>query len=156
VIDAAASTPLVALHALSASIWVGGLVAIFVVARAASATLEPAQRIALFRAVGRSYGIVGSVALLVALASGAALLRGHPWNGTLIAATIAAAALLVVLVAGMAQARAMTRLRRRALTEPAGGLDAEVRRGAALATALRAAIGALTLLLVVLGSALAS
>jgi uncharacterized membrane protein len=150
---AAASTPLVALHALSASIWAGGLVAIFVVARAASATLEPAQRIALFRSVGRSYGIVGSLALLVALVSGALLLRGHAWDGTLIAATIAAAALLVVLVAGMAQARAMTRLRRRALADP--GLDPHVRKGAVLATVLRAAIAALTLLLVVLGSALA-
>ena len=153
-IGVATSTPLVALHALAASIWVGGLVAILVVARAASTTLEPAQRIALFRSVGRSYGIVGSVALLVALASGAALLRGHTWDGTLIAAAIAAAALLVVLAAGMAQARAMTRLRRRALAEP--GLDPQVRNGAVLATALRAAIGALTLILLVLGSALAS
>jgi uncharacterized membrane protein len=155
VIGAAASTPLVALHALSASIWVGGLVAISVVARAASVTLEPAQRIALFRSVGRSYGIVGSVALLIALASGALLLRGHAWDGALIAAAVVAAALLVVLAAGMAQARAMTRLRRRALADPSGALDPEVRRGAVLATALRATIGALTLLLVMLGSALA-
>jgi uncharacterized membrane protein len=156
VIGAAASTPLVAIHALAASIWVGGLVAIFVVARAASATLEPAQRIALFRSLGRSYGIVGSIALLVALGSGALLLRGHPWDGELITATIVAGALLVALAAGMAQARAMTRLRRRALTEPSSGLDSQVRKGAALAAALRATIGVLTLVLVVLGSALAS
>ena len=155
-IGVAASTPLIALHALTASIWVGGLVAIFVVSRAATATLEPAQRVALFRSVGRSYGIVGSAALLVALASGALLLRGHPWNATLIAATIIAALLLLALAAGMAQARAMTRLRSRALTDPGGALDPEVRRGAVRATALRGAIALLTLILAVLGASLAS
>jgi uncharacterized membrane protein len=155
---AAASVPLIAVHALAASIWVGGLVAIFVVARAASATLEPAQRVALFRSVGRSYGVVGSVALLVALITGALLLRGHPWEALLSAAAIVAATLLVVLAAGMAQARAMTRLRRRALAQPFGGeaLEAAVRRGAILATILRATIGVLTLALVLLGAALTS
>lgn len=153
-IPTGASTPLVALQALSASIWVGGLVAILVVARAASATLEPAQRVAFFRALGRSYGIVGSLALLVALASGALLLRGHPWDGLLIAAAIAAGALLVATGVGMAQARAMTRLRRRALAEPSETIDARVRHGAALAGALRGAIALLTLALVVLGAAL--
>jgi uncharacterized membrane protein len=156
VIAAAASTPLIALHALAASIWVGGLVAIVVVARAASATLEPAQRVAFFRALGRSYGVVGSVALLVALATGALLLHGHPWDGLLIATALAAAALLVATAVGIAQARAMTRLRRRALAEPGEAIDAQVRRGAALAGALRGAIALITLTLVVLGSALAA
>jgi uncharacterized membrane protein len=156
VIAAAASTPLIALHALAASIWVGGLVAIVVVARAASATLEPAQRVAFFRALGRSYGVVGSVALLVALATGALLLRDHPWDGLLIATAVAAAALLVPTAVGIAQARAMTRLRRRALAEPSEAIDARVRRGAALAGALRGAIALFTLVLVVLGAALAA
>jgi uncharacterized membrane protein len=152
---AAASTPLIALHALAASIWVGGLVAIFVVARAASASLEPAQRVAFFRALGRRYGVVGSVALLVALVTGAALLRGHSWDGLLIATAIAAAALLVATGIGIAQARAMSRLRRRALEEFRGDiLNPRVRRGAALAAGLRGAIGLLTLALVVLGAAL--
>jgi uncharacterized membrane protein len=156
-IAAAASTPLIALQALAASIWVGGLVAIFVVARAASATLDPAARVAFFRALGRRYGVVGSVALLVALATGALLLRGHPWDGLLIATAIVAGALLVAAVAGMAQARAMTRLRRRALSGTGTvGLEPRIRRGAALAGALRGAIALLTLALVVLGAALAS
>lgn len=150
----AASVPLLVIHALAASIWVGGLVAIFVVARAASATLGQAQRIALFRALGRAYGVVGSVALLVALASGALLLRGHPWDGLMIATAVVAAALLAVTAAGMAQARAMSGLRRRALNS--ASLGDRVRRGAILASALRAAIGLLTLALVVLGAALAA
>lgn len=153
-ITLAASTPLVALGALAASIWVGGLVAIFVVARAASASLEPAQRVAFFRELGRRYGIVGSIALVVALLCGAALLSGHPWDGLLVATAVAAGALLLATAAGMAQARAMTRLRRRALAEPSEAIEARVRRGAALAGALRGAIGLLTLALVVLGAAL--
>jgi uncharacterized membrane protein len=156
-IAVAASAPLIAVNALAASIWIGGLVAIFVVARAASATLDPAARVTFFRALGRSYGVVGSVALLVALATGAALLRGHPWDGLLIATAIAAAALLVATGVGMAQARAMTRLRRQALSGGAGfALEARVRRGAALAAALRGTIALLTLALVGLGAALAA
>jgi len=148
----ATSVPLLVVGALAAAIWVGGLVAIFIVARTASATLEPAQRIAFFRSLGRTYGIVGSVALLVALAAGAILLDDHPWDGLLVAAAIVAAALLLALAAGMAQARAMTRLRRRAIDAPA--LAGQVRRGAVLAAALRGAIGLLTLTLVILGAAL--
>jgi uncharacterized membrane protein len=148
----AASVPLVAVELLAASIWVGGLIAIFVVARAASATLAPPERIAFFRALGRTYAILGTLALLVALAAGAILLDGHPWDGLLIAATIVAAALLLALATGMAQARTMTRLRRRALDAPE--LNDRVRRGATLAAALRATIAILTLTLVILAAAL--
>ncbi|MBS1676135.1 MAG: hypothetical protein JST08_02000 [Actinobacteria bacterium] len=148
----AASVPLVTIELVAASIWVGGLVAIFVVARSASATLAPVERITFFRALGRSYGIVGSLALLVALAVGAILLRGHPWDGLLVTTAVVAGALVLALATGMAQARAMTRLRRRALAAPE--LDGRVRRGAALAGALRGMIGVLTLALVVLAAAL--
>jgi uncharacterized membrane protein len=148
----AASVVLLVVHALSAAIWIGGLVAILVVARAASATLDPAARIEFFRALGRAYGVVGGLALLVALASGAILLDDHPWDGLLIATAIVAGALLLALATGVAQARAMTRLRRRALESPE--LGARVHRGAALAGALRGLIALLTLALVILGAAL--
>ncbi len=151
-ISRAASAPLVAVELAAASIWVGGLVAIFVVARAASATLGPAERIAFFRALGRAYAPVGCLALLVALAVGAVLLADRPWDGVLIATAIVAGALLLALATGMAQARAMTRLRRRALDAPE--LGERVRRGAVLAGTLRGIIGALTLALVVLAAAL--
>ena len=153
--SATASVPLIAVHALAASIWVGGLVAVFIVVRAASRTLEPAQRVEFFRALGRSYGIVGSIALLVALASGAILLDGHPWDGLMVAAVVVAGVLLVATAAGMARARAMTRLRRQAITEVGSEpLVARVHRGAIVAATLRACIGILTLVLVVLGAAL--
>jgi hypothetical protein len=149
----AASVPLIAVSALASAIWIGGLVAIFVVARVASATLGETERISFFRALGRTYGIVGGVSLLVALAGCAILLDGHAWDGLLIATAIVAGALVVATVAGVAQARAMTRLRRRALSGPTL-LGEQVHRGAIVAAALRGAIAMLTLILVVLGSAL--
>ncbi|HET7052807.1 MAG TPA: hypothetical protein VFI09_02685 [Solirubrobacterales bacterium] len=154
-IPTAASVPLLVVNAIASAIWVGGLVAIFVVARAASRTLDPAQRVAFFRALGRAYGVVGTTALLVAIASGAILLDDHPWDALLIATAIVTGALLLAAGAGMAQARAMTRLRRSALERTADAeVVARVRRGALLATALRGAIAIFTLALVVLGAAL--
>jgi hypothetical protein len=149
----AASVPLVAVSAVASAVWIGGLVAIFIVARVASATLGQEQRIRFFRALGRTYGIVGTVALLVALAGGAVLLDGHPWDVLLIATAIVAGALVTATIAGIVQARAMTRLRRRALSGPTL-LREQVRRGAIIAATLRVAIAVLTLTLVVLGSAL--
>jgi uncharacterized membrane protein len=154
VIAGAAAVPLIALNLLASAIWVGGLVAIFVVARVTSATLEPSARIAFFRALGRLYGIVGCSALLVAMVTGAILLRDHPWEGLLIATAVVACNLLAATAIGIRQARRMTRLRRRALSGPTL-LQEQVRRGAIAATTLRATIGALTLALVVLASALA-
>jgi hypothetical protein len=149
----AASVPLVAVSAVAAAVWIGGLVAIFIVARVASATLGQEERIRFFRALGRSYGIVGSAALLVALAGGAVLLDDHPWDALLIATAVVAGALVAATIAGMAQARTMTRLRRRAISGPTL-LREQVRRGAIVAATLRGAIAVLTLTLVVLGSAL--
>lgn len=148
------SLPLVSLSLFAASIWTGGLVAIFVVARTAAKTLQTGQRVEFFRVLGRSYGVVGTGALLVGLAAGALLLRGHPWSATQIAAAAVAGALLAATAGGMLQARAMTRLRRRALhQDPA--LGPMLRRGARLAAALRGSIGLLTIVLMVLGAALA-
>jgi hypothetical protein len=155
VIPLAASTPLVTVELLASSIWVGGLVAILVVARATSATLVDGARVDFFRALGRRYGVVGGLALLVSFACGAALLSGHPWEWRLIVTAVLASSLLIVTGIGVWQARRMTRLRARALTGPAF-LEEQVRRGALAATVLRGAIGLITLALVVLAAALAS
>jgi uncharacterized membrane protein len=140
----------------AATVWVGGLVAIFVVARVAQRTLEPRERVAFFRGLGRAYGPVGGTALAVALGCGAALLYGRAWDGMLITVTVIAACLVAVTAAAVVQARRMTRLRQEALRNPghpvlAGG----VRRGALSAAALRAAIAALSLALIALGVLLA-
>ncbi len=149
---------LLGVFTLGSCVWVGGYVAIAVVARVATRTLEPAQRVAFFRGLGRSYLLVGGSALVVALGTGAGLASDHAGDRGLVLATVAvAAALIVSLVAGAGQARRMTRLRATALTarsdEP---LARRVQRGARAATLLRATIGLLSLALIALGALLAT
>jgi uncharacterized membrane protein len=142
---------------LASCVWVGGYVAIAVVARVAVRTLEPAQRVAFFRGLGRSYLRVGAPALVVALGTGAGLAGDHAWDAALLATAVTAAALVGSLAVGVAQARRMTRLRVAALETPHDEpLVRRVRRGARAATLLRAAIGLLSLALIALGTLLAA
>jgi hypothetical protein len=136
--------------ALATAVWIGGLAAIFVMARVA-------ERVAFFRRPGRTYGLVGGTALRTALASGAVLAATHRWDGRLTASTVVAAGLVAATVAGVAQARRMTLLRQDALRPPGRPeLTAKVRRGARNATVLRAAIAALSLALLALGTVIAT
>ena len=146
---------LVTVLVLSACVWVGGYVAIGVVARVATHTLDPAARVSFFRGLGRSYLRVGTPALLIALATGAALTTEHGWDGRAVTAAILAALLLAALAFGVAQARRMTRLRAGALSSGSVEGAERVRRGARAAAVLRAGIGVLTLALVVVGALLA-
>jgi putative copper export protein len=142
---------------LACSIWVGGFVAIVVVARVARAQLDRPAQIAFFRALGRRYLVVGLSSLVVALAAGVALLTQRDWDTTALAAVIVAAALVVVTLAGVAQARGMTRARAREMRAPQDAeLARRVQRGAARAVALRASIGGLTLAQLALAAVLAS
>lgn len=151
-----ASGALEGLLILAAAVWIGGLVAIFVVARVAGRTLQPRERVAFFRGLGRAYGPVGGTALAVGLGCGAALLFGRAWDGTLITAAVVAACLVTVTAAGVAQARRMTRLRQEALRNPGDPtLAGAVRRGSISAAALRATIAVLSLALIGLGVLLA-
>jgi uncharacterized membrane protein len=152
-----AEASLVAVLVLATAVWIGGLVAIFVVARVAHATLEVAERVTFFRGLGRAYGLAGGMALTIALASGAVLAATYRWDGQLTASTVVAAGLVAATVAGVAQARRMTRLRQDALRDP-GRLElaAKVRRGTRNATVLRAAIAALSLALLALGTVIAT
>lgn len=148
---------LLGVFALAAATWVGGYVAVAIVARVATRTLLPAQRVALFRGLGRSYGTVGGAALVVALGTGAWLLTGRSWDATLTVTAAVAAALLLATAVGVAQARRMTRLRRAALQQPDSPLlAAQIRHGARSASLLRAMIGLLSLALIALGSLLAT
>lgn len=146
-----------AVFVLATSVWVGGYVAIAVVARAASATLDAAARVAFFRSLGRSYLWVGLPALILALVTGGILARGLEWEPLLVATVIAAAVLLASFAVAVVQARRMTRLRRRLLDSPdEEWLSTRVRSGARAAGSLRAVLGVLSLALVVLGSFLAT
>jgi uncharacterized membrane protein len=142
---------------LATSIWVGGYVAIAVVARVATTTLDAASRVAFFRALGRLYFWVGVPALVVALISGAVLARDVDKNGTYVALVIVVLALLAGLAVAVAQARRMTRLRQLLLASPADqALQAQVARGGRTAGLLRAALGLLSITAVVLGAFLAT
>ena len=152
-----AEASLTAVLILATAIWIGGLVVIFVVARVAHATLGPGERVAFFRGLGRAYGLVGGSALAAALASGAVLASPYRWDGQLTASTVVAAGLVAVTAAGVTQARRMTRLRQDALDGTGGAeLAAKVRRGARNATVVRAAIAALSLALLALGTVIAT
>ena len=147
-----AATSLATVLVFATAVWIGGLVAIFVVARVAHATLGVAERVTFFRGLGRAYGPVGGVALTIALVSGAVLAATRSWDGRLTASTALAVGLVAVTVTGVVQARRMTRLRQAALRDPDSPvLAASVRRGARNAAALRAAIALLSLALLVLG-----
>lgn len=127
------------------------------VARVAHATLGPAERVAFFRGLGRAYVLAGGMALTAALASGAILATTHRCDGQLTASTVVAAGLVAVTAAGVAQARRMTRLRQNALHHTGSpGLAVKVRRGARNAAVLRAAIAALSLTLLALGTVIAT
>ena len=144
---------LVTVEVLAASVWIGGLAAIGIVAQIVRQQLEPAARVDFFRSLGRRYLNVGGGALLMAFASGALLLARGAWTEEKSAAVAVAAALLLATAAGVLQARSLTVMRRRALdgtAQPA--LTASIRRGARTATLLRASIGALTIALVVIAA----
>lgn len=146
----------IAVFVLASSIWIGGYVTIAVVARSATASLPPAARVTFFRTLGRTYLKIGLSALLVALAAGAILASEHKGDALLNATIVAVVLLLFLLAIAVAQARRMSQLRSNVLDEAEDTLVSQVRRGARTAAVLRAALGVLTLIILVLGSFLAA
>jgi uncharacterized membrane protein len=156
-LDKAGSGLLLFVHLLAACVWVGGFVTIAVVARVARLELAAPARVSFFRSLGRSYGVVGSAALAVALLTGGALLSRRGWDAWAVVAGLVALALVLATGAGIAQARGMTRLRQQAVDDPGDpGLAARIQRSARRARILRGLIGALTVALLAVGAALAS
>ena len=127
-----AEASLAAVLILAAAVWIGGMLAVLVVARVAGAALGAGERVAFFRGLGRAYGPAGGSAVV-------------------------AAGLVAATAAGVAQARRMTVLRQDALRDP-GSLElaAKVRQGARGAAVLRATIAALSLALLALGTVIAT
>lgn len=149
-----ARTSLVALTLLAGSVWVGSLACLALLGRTARRTLPVPAQVALFRSLGRLYGIFGTASLLIAIGSGLALAWPPARWGATIDAALALSGLLVLSTGlGMAQARSMTRLRRRAgAGAPPADLAAALRRGRALATGLRLFMSALSLAVVILAA----
>lgn len=137
---------------VAAATWIGGLVTVIVVVRAARVSLTPQDRVRFFRAMGRGYLTVLGTSFLVAVTTGGWLLRAQPWDAAMMALVLTIAALTLASGTGIAQARSMTRLRRRALNSPADPeLADRVDAGARRTLLLRAAIAVLTLAGVILG-----
>lgn len=151
-------TALLAVLLVALATWVGGFVTLVVVAGAARATLEPAARVAFFRTLGRRFGVVGGVALALAIATALALAwPPDDWDAARWTTTALTGAVVVVLLVAVRQARAMTRRRRAALARPDDELlSAEIARHARAAGLLRAALGVLSLAALVAGAAAAT
>jgi uncharacterized membrane protein len=145
---------LIAVGMLAASVWVGSLVCLAVVSVAAKQALDGQSRVALFRRVGRLYGLVGTGSLLAAIGVGLAVAWPPSQMDTTVVALFLLAALLVLAtIAGMAQARRMTVNRQRLLAAPHDQAAADrVRRGTGVAGALRGSLALITLAIVLLGA----
>ena len=140
---------------LATSIWIGGFVAIAIVARVARHELDLPTRIAFFRRLGRRYLVVGGGSLAVALASGGSLLALGDWTPTKTVAVALGLTLALATVVGVIQARDLTRMRaRNIVAQNAASVEGE-RSAVARAALLRASIGALTFALLAVGSAIA-
>jgi len=150
----ATSAPLVAVELITASIWVGGMVCLAIVAKAARGVLDESSQVAFFRAVGRRYGMVGTASLLIAIAASLALsLPPSSWSRTIDAAAVLASVLVVATIAGMMQARAMTALRRKLIANPRDSSTAvALRRGRLLANGIRGLMALMTLAIVILAA----
>ena len=150
----ATSAPLVAVELIAASIWVGGMVCIAIVAKAARGVLDESSQVAFFRAVGRRYGMVGTASLLIAIAAGLALSwPPSSWSRTIDAAAELAGVIVVATIAGMMQARAMTALRRKLIANAGDSSTAvALRRGRLLANGIRGLMALMTLAIVILAA----
>jgi hypothetical protein len=150
----AGRTALIAIEMLAVSIWVGSLVCLALVAKVAREELDEAGRVALFRRIGRLYGVIGTGSLAVAIGAGVAIAWPLSHLGNAGAAIVVLTGVLVLATgSGIVQARRMTVRRRRAIETPEDEHAARtVRRGAALAGALRGSIALLTLVILLLGA----
>ena len=142
---------------LTTSIWVGGFLAIAVVARIARRELDAHTRVAFFRSLGRSYLAVGGGSLALAFVSGGIVLARGDWTGARTVAAALAVALALATATGVVQARQITRMRGRNLCHARNAAAAAAERSAAVRAALlRASIGALSIALLAVGAAIAT
>jgi len=148
---------LIFLFLITASIWIGGYFAVIVVTRIARRSLPRADQIVFFRHLGQIWGGIASIALGLAIITGVSMLIRADWPAGSTLAVVVAGAIVLATVVGVRQARMLGRQRRDALAEPGNErLASGVRSGAKRAILLRGLIGALTLFLVGVGTAIVS
>jgi hypothetical protein len=150
-------TLLIAFAMLTASIWVGSLVCLAIVARVTRHTLSAQTRIEFFRRVGKIYGVVGTGCLAFAIVAFVAIFgppSRFPRRG--LVAFGLSVLLMLLTVVGMLQAKSMTIARRREVEMPGDAIARRrLERGARLAAALRLTIAVVTFVILFLGARLA-
>lgn len=152
------SAAVLTVELLASCIWVGSMVCLAVVASTARRVLDGRNQVTFLQAIGRRYSRIGTGSLLVAIGAGLWLVwPPSQWSWTIDAAVGIAGGLILATAAGMAQARAMTRLRRRSIADPDDVRAARaVQKGRRVATALRGLMASSTLAIVVLAAQAAS
>jgi uncharacterized membrane protein len=110
---------LLVLLILATSVWIGGAICLTVFSRISRTALSASDRVVLFRTVGRLWGIIGTIALVVAYICGLILLLEAPWTALSTWLVALGVLVAVILAIGIVQARRMTRLRRVAAAEGA-------------------------------------
>jgi copper resistance protein D len=133
------------LHLIAAAVWAGGLIFLGLAVGAAHRTVPDRERIALFRRLGRTFLIVGGVALAVLIATGADMAADRLASfgdlfdtdyGKRLAEKLALVIVVIVLTAfhSAVQGPALSRLREQALDRPDDAeLERTIRRKAARA-----------------------
>ncbi|MEO7126981.1 MAG: hypothetical protein ABI382_03965 [Nakamurella sp.] len=144
---------LLALVIIGTGMWIGGMVAVTMLAIISKRALEPAVRAAFFRRFARTYFPTFGAGLVVAAIAGFFMLIARGWDGIAWAITILVIVILIALAFGVVQARAMSRLRTHA-AELGSDTDADLTRriasGARSAALLRGSLGVLSLAVFVL------
>lgn len=140
-----------ALLTLGVGAWVGGFVTVLVVSRSSSASLEPPQRVRLFRDFGRRYGIVAAVAMAFILFPAAILSYINPLNTPALAILVLSVVIIAISIPAIRQARRIGALRRDALDHPNDKAKADaVARGVRSGTIMRSILAVGSVGLVVL------
>lgn len=117
---------LLSLHLIAFAIWVGNLVALPITVSLLKPMADTQLQARFFPRMGRFYGTVGTVALIVAIITGA-ILAGSPsdWSGPIIWAIITALVVLAITTIAMVQAVRVGRLRTALADGDAAGPEAE-------------------------------
>jgi putative copper export protein len=141
---AAADTFVRALHLIGAAVWAGGLVFLGLAVGAARRTLSEADRVRFFRSVGRRFALVGGLALVLLIVTGADMASDRDAWSTLGEGTYGSTLLWKLVLVGLVvaltwvhsvlQGPELSRLRERQVERPDDReLRALVRRRAAQA-----------------------
>jgi putative copper export protein len=137
---AVSDTAIRSLHLIGAAVWAGGMVMLALAVGAARRTVAEHERVALFRALGRRFAIVGGIAMLVLIATGTDMAadRLAAWSdlfdtdyGERLLAKLVLVALVISLTLfhSLVQGPALSRLRQEAVAYPDDkDLGREIRR----------------------------